>query len=290
MVSGPTLRVALVGCGHMGSRHAAVIASDPGCELAATVDLVPERARGVSERFGGRAVDRVPDDVDAVVVATPTVTHAEVAGPLLERGVWCLVEKPLAHSRPAAEGLDHERCVVGHIERFNPAVRAAGPLAPRMVEAWRIAPPTGRSGDVDVVLDLMIHDLDLVLGWMSPEAGIAWLDAAGVGVDGIDTASVRLRSTCGLTATLLASRVAGHKQRLVRCYEPGRTTSLDLLAGRAAIEGAEQPLDDPRDALTAQWHAFTGAVRGQQARVPGRAGVRAVALAEQIVDHIWSAR
>ncbi|HHO53900.1 MAG TPA: Gfo/Idh/MocA family oxidoreductase [Deltaproteobacteria bacterium] len=279
------LRIALVGCGRMGQRHAAVIAADPRCTLAITLDRIGERAEQVAERFGARRVDHVPQQIDAVVVATSTTSHGEVAGPLLARGLWCLVEKPLAHSSAVARALASPRCVVGHIERFNPAVRAAGQLSPRVVEARRTAPPTGRSADVDVVLDLMIHDLDLVLGWMAPGATIAWLDAVGVAVQGsaIDTASVRLRSSCGLTASLLASRVAEQRRRQVRCYAPGRYVELDLVSGRATIEGSEHTLDDPRDALTTQWQAFTSAVRGvRPSAAPGEDGLAAVRLAEQI--------
>lgn len=279
------LRIALVGCGSMGRRHAAVIDADPGCTLAVTLDRIPQRAEQVAERFGARTARQVPRQIDAVVVASCTSSHAEVAGPLLARGLWCLVEKPLAHSARAARALASPRCVVGHIERFNPAVRAAGRLEPEAVEARRVAPPTGRSTDVDVILDLMIHDLDLVLGWMAPGATIDWLDAEGSAVRGsaVDTASVRLRSSCGLTASLLASRVARRRQRRVRCFVPGRYTELDLVSGRATVEGAEQPLDDPRDALTTQWQAFTDAVRGARpSAASGEEGLAAVRLAEQI--------
>ncbi|MBX2800957.1 MAG: Gfo/Idh/MocA family oxidoreductase [Myxococcales bacterium] len=280
-----TLRVALVGCGHMGTRHAAVIARDPSCELAVAVDVVPERARRMADTFGGRVADRVPSQVDAVVIATPTTTHADVAEPLLSRGQWCLVEKPLAHSVEAAGALANERCRVGHIERFNPAVRAAGQLRPHMVQGRREAPRTGRSEDVDVVFDLMIHDLDLVLGWMRSDASVSWLDASGVAVRGtqVDTASVRFRSTCGLTASLLASRTAERRRRVVRCYEPGRSTELDLLGGRAFLDGQECRAPDERDALTAQWDAFTAAIGGATEHgVPAAQGLRAVRLAVDV--------
>jgi len=276
------VNVALVGCGHMGARHAAVIASHPQCALVAAIDVRPERAAAIAAATGAEVSQAVPHGVDAVVVATPTTTHAQIAGPLLDQGAWCLVEKPLAHSRPAAQSLDRARCIVGHIERFNPALRAAGSLRPTVVEARRVAPPTGRGGDVDVVLDLMIHDLDLVLGWMAPGAEVAWLDAVGVGPR-IDTASVRLRSTCGLTATLLASRAAGRQERRIECFAPGRTVSLDLLLGTATVSGQTATPRDGRDALTAQWEAFVGKIKGEErGAVAGDTGVGAVALAEQI--------
>ena len=206
--------VAVVGCGHMGARHAAVLARDPRCRLVSCVDILPERARELVSRFGGEASESVPSGVDAVIVATPTLTHEEVAAPLLERGLWCLVEKPLVPTPAAASRLLSPRLVVGHIERFNPAVRAAGVLRPRYLEARREAPPTGRSADIDVVLDLMIHDLDLLLHWCEPGASVEVVDAVGVG-EPVDTASVRLRTSDGLTATLVASRVAAKRARWV---------------------------------------------------------------------------
>ncbi len=281
---GDRLRVAIVGCGVMGERHARTVAADPGVELAVLVDVHAERAAALAARFGGRVEATVPREVDVVVVATPTTTHADVAVGLLARRQWCLVEKPLAHSLEAARALVDPRCRVGHVERFNPAVRAAGPLSPQVVEGRRISPPTGRGLDVDVIFDLMIHDLDLVLAWTG-DADVAWVDAAGV-VHGtaVDTASVRLRTTNGLTASLVASRVAAERQRVLHCYEPGRCTRLDLLAG-VAVRGTERlPATDPRDALRCQWDGFTAAARGERGAsgAEGADGIRAVELAERI--------
>jgi predicted dehydrogenase len=285
------IRVALVGCGAMGARHARVISADPGAELAAVVDIVPERAARIAQAYGTRPASSVPREIDAVVVATPTTTHVHVAGDLLARGLWCLVEKPLAEGSSAAKSLGSARCAVGHVERFNPAVRAAGAVRPQVVEARRISPPTGRGEDVDVVVDLMIHDLDLVLGWARPGAEVAWVDAAGVRsprTGALDVASVRLRTTCGMTATLLASRVAERRQRMLCCYEPGRSTVLDLLAGRARRNGADLEPPDSRDGLTAQWQGFTAAVRGG-APPPGiGAGIRALEVAERVKDVVRS--
>ena len=282
--------VAIVGCGHMGARHASVVARDPNCRLAFCVDIVPDRARVLTQRFGGRALEQVPEGVDAVVVATPTTSHCAVSGPLLQRGLWCLVEKPLADSAVKAATLGSPRLVVGHVERFNPAIRAAGSMRPRYVEARREAPPTGRSEDIDVVLDLMIHDLDLVLHWAEPGATIEVVDAVGIG-DPVDTASVRLRTSDGLTATLVASRVAAERARWIHAFEPGRYTTLDMLAGTAHRGGVALSGDDDRDALTAQWDAFrdavTGVDGGQVPMVGGTAGIRAVHLAEQICQKIW---
>ena len=266
----------------MGARHAAVVDRDSQCRLVACVDIVADRARSLGDRFGSRAAECVPDGIDAVVVATPTSTHAEVATPLLERGLWCLVEKPLAPTPDVAQRMASERLVVGHIERFNPAVRAAGQLRPRYLEVRREAPPTGRSADIDVVLDLMIHDLDLILHWSEPGATVEVVDAVGVG-DPADTASARIRTSDGLTATLVASRVAAKRARWIHVFEVGRYTTLDLLVGQAHRHGRPLPLDDSRDALTAQWDAFRDTLSGQrEASARSGAGIRAVALAAQI--------
>jgi predicted dehydrogenase len=286
--AGERLRVAVVGCGAMGARHARTIAADLGAELAVVVDVVPERAAALAAAHGCRAEAVVPHEVDAVVIATPTTTHADVGTPLLARRLWCLVEKPLAHSLEAARALRDSRCRVGHVERFNPAIRAAGAMSPVVVEGRRIAPPTGRGLDVDVILDLMIHDLDLVLAWARDDE-VSWVDAAGV-MHGrhVDTASVRLRTTGGLTASLVASRVAAERQRVLHCYEPGRCTRLDLLTG-VAVRGVERLVGtDARDALSCQWAGFAAAARGEGG-APGAEvedGLRAVELAERVLAEI----
>lgn len=259
----------------MGTRHAAVIARDLGCELV-TVDVLAERSAALADRFGGRAADRVPDGIDIAVIATPTTTHADLAAPLLARGVWCLVEKPLADTPAAARRLEHRRCAVGHVERFNPALRAATVTGPRNIDARRIAPPTGRSLDTDVVLDLMIHDLDLILGWAAPGSEVGWIDAAGTA----DTAIVRLRTTCGISASLVASRAADRRERVIRCDDGAGSTVLDLLAGRAFRNGVALENRDPRDALTCQWDTFVAAVRSDGPVADS--GIRAVELADRI--------
>ncbi len=263
----------------MGRRHAATVARDPGARLAVTVDIVHDRAEALAREYGARAASEVPATVDVAIVATPTRTHAEVAAPLLARGVHCLVEKPLAPTVAAARDLAHERCFVGHVERFNPALVEAGPLSPQVVVGRRVAPPTGRGGDVDVVLDLMIHDLDLLLHWGGDEH---WqvVDAKGIaGAGQVDTAAVQLRSDGGRTASLVASRVATSRERILQCYEPGRYTRLDLVHGTChqLPPRAAAPPSAARDALGAQWAAFRSALA-----TPSHAGLRAVQLAEAI--------
>ncbi|MEZ4650635.1 MAG: Gfo/Idh/MocA family oxidoreductase [Candidatus Eisenbacteria bacterium] len=176
---------------------------------------------------------------EAVSVATPTVTHEEVVLFCLERGLHVLVEKPIAHSVPAAERMNSAAreagrvLAVGHVERFSPAFQAARHelAAPRYVEAHRLAPFVPRSLDVDVVLDLMIHDLDLTLALVPSE--VEAVDAAGVPVltDGADIATARIRFRDGTIANLTASRVSRDKVRKIRFFGRGRYHSLDLLRG-----------------------------------------------------------
>ena len=156
-------------------------------------------------------------------------------------------------------------------------------MAPTVIEARRVGPPTGRGMDVDVVFDLMIHDLDLVLRWAGATAEVSWIDATGVGTDRTrpDTASVRLRTTTGITASLLASRVSDQRQRVVRCYEPARNTVLDLAAGTAERNGKPLPVA-ANDALTTQWDQFAGAIRGHRVLPDAADAVRAVEVAQRI--------
>lgn len=171
------IRAAVVGVGYLGRFHAEKYASEPGVELVAVVDHDLERAREVAERHGCRALADLAElsaldtPVDCASVATPTATHAEVGLALLDRGVDVLVEKPIAATLEEARGLVERAAVrgrilqVGHLERFNPAFRALGEILthPRFLECHRLAPFVDRGSDVDVVLDLMIHDIDIVL-------------------------------------------------------------------------------------------------------------------------------
>ncbi|MBW1878828.1 MAG: Gfo/Idh/MocA family oxidoreductase [Deltaproteobacteria bacterium] len=277
------VEVAVIGCGRMGVHHARVIAHHPKCRLVAVVDAVEAHARAVAIRHGAEARPDVPEGVEAVVVATPTITHAAVALGHLSAGRWCLVEKPLTASASEAATLNHPRLVMGHVERFNPAIRAAGTLKPRFVTSRRLVPFEARSADVCVVKDLMVHDLDLLLHWSEGE--VERVDAMGVAVrtEDIDVASVQLRTTDGMQAHLFASRVAEVPERLTRVYEEERTTDLDLLARTACRGTTVMPSADDRDGLTAQWDAFVDAVCGTgPVAVTARDGWRSVALAERI--------
>jgi predicted dehydrogenase len=177
-----TLRVAVLGAGRMGRHHARVYSTLAHCRLLAVVDKDLDRARAVAAEFGGRAlstIGKLPDDLDAVSVAVPTVFHAEVAIPLLERGIPVLVEKPLAPDTQSAARLleasrrNHCLLQVGHSERFNPVVQAMlrMEVKPRFIETQRVSPFTFRSADIGVVFDMMIHDIDIILHLVKESAG-----------------------------------------------------------------------------------------------------------------------
>ncbi len=280
--------VALVGCGHMGRLHARTIAQAPGTRLVAVCDRHSDRAEALAQMSGARAVDEVPSEVDAVVIATPTASHLTVAAPLLERKQWCLVEKPVVSSSSAFEGLDpdHPQLFVGHVERFNPAVRVVGRMRAQVTEMQRLARPSGRNQGVCVVRDLMIHDLDLLL-WWSDASGVPEIqfvsgqrDAQGV----CNHLEVALSFADDRQALLMASRVAEAPARHIRCRGSQTVVELDLLNGKASRGAESLKAIDQQDGLSAQWRAFTTAVNGKPTQVArGRDGLRALKLAERVV-------
>lgn len=233
------LRVAVVGVGHLGSIHARILSQSPLAELACVVDADAERAGKLGAELGCSALHALADlprDLDAAIVAVPTVAHADVASVLLERGVACLVEKPLAATLADADRIlaaaqrGRARLAVGHVERFQPGVRKLRELAlaPRFIECHRLAPFSFRSTDVGVVHDLMIHDLDLVLDLV--DAPLEWIDAAGGAIltETEDIASVRLVFKNGARANVTASRASLQPMRRLRLFSPEAYVSLDL--------------------------------------------------------------
>ena len=268
------------------------------------------RAREVAERHGAEALGdatELPADLDAATVAVPTVDHARVASPLLERGLAVLVEKPIAASLAEAEGLVAlaERrgaiLAVGHTERFNPVVRAAaGRLrAPRFVEAHRLGSFSARSTDIDVVLDLMIHDLDVVLSLVGRP--IEAVDAVGVNAltDKIDIANARIRFDNGCVANLTASRISTEKVRKLRVFETDAYLSLDYARQEGTVYSLARAAAGPpaivrsllevrsEEPLQAELRAFTDRVRGDEAPiVSGAEGLRALRAALQVLERM----
>lgn len=304
------IRVGVVGTGALGQHHARVYASTPGARFVGAFDQQVARGREVAERHGGQGFGSLPEllaECDAVSVAVPTVDHLAVARAALEAGCDVLVEKPLAASLAEADALiaaaeSAGRILqVGHIERFNPAADLlfrGG--APRFVEVHRLAPFTPRSLDIDVVLDLMIHDLDIVLALDGSEA--IQVDAVGVPVltPKVDIANARLRFASGLIANLTASRVSAEKVRKFRVFLPKTYVSADFVGREAVIyrlndrngqpdievERASAPNEEP---LARQLAAFVEAVSSRTPPVvSGRDGRRALALAETILERIRS--
>lgn len=248
------IRTAVVGAGRMGAIHARVCHDLPGCRLVAIVDSDPERARALAGPFGCRACtscEEILDQVDAVTLSAPTVTHLSLARTFLRRRIPVLVEKPLAASvsegrRIVALARQFDTVVaVGHSERCNPAVQAMRRLAvePRFIETYRVSPFPFRSMDVSVVLDVMIHDIDIVLSLVG--SPLKRVDAVGAGVVGAeeDLCSARLVFANGCVANLTASRLALRTERWIRVFTRQAYLSVDYLKKTGSVVRAQAHQD-----------------------------------------------
>ncbi len=238
-MSDKKLRVAVIGVGHLGRFHAKIYAENPLAQLVGVVDASLERAKSIAAEANTQAFARVedlPEDIDCVSIAVPTVFHADVAVPQLLLGRSCLIEKPLAGTLVDADRIlaaakqGKAQVAVGHVERFQPGlkrVRELG-LRPMFIECHRLAPFSFRSMDIGVVHDLMIHDLDLVLDMVDSE--VVSLDAAGGAIltDNEDVASVRLVFKNGARANVTASRASLQPMRRFRMFSKESYVSLDF--------------------------------------------------------------
>ena len=233
-----SIRLGVIGTGSMGKNHARIFASLPDAQFTAVLDERAEVAAEIAAQHGARAfaqLDAFADAIDAATVATPTVTHFSIAKALLERGKHVLVEKPFTETPEQARelcDLAQQRGLVlqvGHIERFNPVLSALESrlTRPRFIEATRLSPYPGRSLDVGVVLDVMIHDLEIILHLV--RSPVAQTDAVGVSVlsKREDIANVRLRFENGCVANITASRISQDKLRKVRVFQQDAYLSLD---------------------------------------------------------------
>lgn len=317
-----TLRVGVIGVGSLGFHHARILRDVAGVEMAGVHDASPERAAHVAGELGVRgfsSLDALLGSVDAAVVAVPTTSHAEVALQAIERGVHLLIEKPIAHTLEEADAIvaaaDRAGVVVatGHVERFNGALRACEQYLdePRFVESHRLAPFNPRGTDVAVVLDLMIHDIDLVLGLVG--RGVETLDAVGVPVltPSVDIANARIVFENGAVANITASRVSFERMRKVRFFQRSGYISLDLAKGTGEFlrlkRGATLPegdvsllsianivervelAGDGMEPLRAELEAFVAAVQGRGPLVvSGADGREALAVALRIMTSIES--
>jgi predicted dehydrogenase len=320
--------MAVVGVGHLGKEHARILAGLPQVELVGVVDVNRAQAEAVARRCCTRAYgDYEPllNEVDAAVIVVPTTHHHAIASEFLRRGTPLLVEKPLAINLQQAEDLvglakRHGTLLqVGHIERFNPAFEefAQQPLQPRLVECERLGPFTGRSTDIGAVLDLMIHDLDLLLALV--RAPVSTVEAAGIALFGgcEDVANARLTFANGCVANLTASRASPLALRRMRVWAQEGFAALDFANRHLTLiqppqqhrpigPGANQvPADwfgrymqvveldrNEGDQLTRELLEFLRSVQtGAPPRVTGVEGYNALALATRILEkvrsHVW---
>ena len=308
-----TLRVAVIGVGHLGKHHARILSALPGVELVAVVDTNRPRAEEIAAAHRTRPLFDARDldgQVDAVTIAVPTAIHRDIARPFLDAGIAALVEKPLARSLAeaddliAAAGRSRAVLAVGHTERFNPAVAAARRFLsdPRFIEVHRLGTFPERSLDIDVVFDLMIHDLDVVLSLVASD--LEAVDAVGVPVltSRVDIANARLRFANGCIANLTASRISRDRVRKIRFFQPSAYVSIDYAAQKLeiyrldtgsgpapSIHGGDVEVEND-EPLRLELADFADAVGSRRPpRVTGEQGRRALEVATEITDRIGAA-
>ncbi|HUP88261.1 MAG TPA: Gfo/Idh/MocA family oxidoreductase [Longimicrobiales bacterium] len=315
------IRVGVIGVGSLGYHHARISREVGGAKMAGIFDSDSTRLSKVAKELEVRAFDDVDDlldNVDACVIAVPTTAHEEVACKAVRRGIHTLIEKPIAPTIEAADRILQAAqqggaiVQIGHVERFNAALRACEPYldSPMFVECHRLAPFNPRGTDVAVVLDLMIHDLDLVLSLM--KRPVTAIGAVGVPVltSSPDIANARLEFEGGGVANLTASRVSLERMRKIRLFQRSGYISIDLSNGTGSFlrvkKGIEwepgmpfpaERLDeiveritlqgDEREPLRAELENFVGALRGEvEVAVTGHEGRDALAVALEIIGRI----
>jgi predicted dehydrogenase len=306
------IRAAVIGVGYLGRFHAQKYAQAPDCELLAVVDSRSQAREAVAAELKTRALADYASllgEVEAVSVVTPTPAHFAIAREFLAAGAHVLVEKPITETPAEARELielaaRQQRILqVGHLERFNAAILAAEPYlkSPNFVECHRLAPYRERGTDVNVVLDLMIHDIDIVETIVA--APIVSIDAVGTPVfsEEIDIANARIRFENGCVANATASRVSMKTERKLRIFEDDAYLSLDLQQKILTVIKKRLPTDgpgplpvtieeqslEPGDALKAEIDSFLACIREQRAPVvPGEAGLRALETAMRITEQV----
>jgi predicted dehydrogenase len=303
------LRVGVVGVGHIGKNHARLYAELPNADFAAIYDTDGGKAEQLAAEFGVTRATSLEDfasRIDAASVATPTPTHFDVAAQLLERGKHLLIEKPIAenpaHATELAQRAAAQQLVlqVGHVERFNPVLSALESrlTRPRFIEAHRLSPYPNRSTDIGVVLDLMIHDLEIILHLV--RSPVQTIDAVGVPVlsRGEDIANARLRFDDGCVANITSSRISPERMRKIRVFQEDAYLSLDYqnqsgeIYRRSAsgIEREEVEIER-EEPLKQQLASFIEcAATGRAPRVSGFQATAALELAVEITKRIDSAR
>jgi predicted dehydrogenase len=295
------VKVGVAGVGHMGKEHARIYAESKGAELVGVHDSNPDTAKKIAEKCRTRAFSSLEEMVEAVEAAsivTPTTTHLAIAAPFLKKGKHVLVEKPIAMDTAEARELVNladqhgAKLAVGHVERFNPVLAALEERLgrPRFIEAHRLSPYPGRSTDIGVVMDLMIHDLEIILHLV--RSPVTSVDAVGVPVlsKGEDIANARIRFANGCVANLTTSRISPEKLRKIRVFQDDAYLSLDYmkqegeiykrLDGKITRDKIPVMKGEP---LKNQLEEFLDNVRqGTDPRVGGSHGFEALKLASQI--------
>jgi predicted dehydrogenase len=301
------MKAAVIGVGHLGKHHARILSTLPGVSLAGVVDVNQERAAQIASQYHTQPFSTIGalGKLDLAVIAVPTESHAAIALPLIEAGVHTLVEKPVTQTVSEADTLIAAArragvvLAVGHSERFNPAVAAARPHIndPRFIEVHRLGTTPERSLDIDVVLDLMIHDLDLILSIVKSE--VESVEAVGVPVltPRVDIANARVRFRNGCIANLTASRISREAVRKIRFFQRDAYVSIDTGArdvemwsvvpqpGAAPKIGGGKLSVAAQEPLRNELEDFVAAIRERRPpAVTGEEGRAALALAVRIVE------
>jgi len=306
-------RIAVIGVGHLGQHHARIVHNLKNAQLVAVVDTDPLRGNEIARQLGVphfTTLEEVQSPLDAVSIATPTISHSEIASAALERGCHVFIEKPITRTVEEARALidlaeNKGRIIqVGHIERFNSAVLDLKKFLdnPLFIECHRLGPFAPRVKDIGVVKDLMIHDLDLILSLVESEV----LSVEAVGIPVLtrfeDIANARLRFANGCIANLTCSRVTPEQMRKIRFFQSDAYLSLDYQLQQLQIyrkipaqDGSPPSIDrqilqmEKGNALERELEAFVGAIlNGTPPVVTGRDGMKALALAQEISDQIHS--
>lgn len=320
------LKVGVVGVGHLGRHHARIFAGIENCQLIGVYDKVTERAKEIANQYNVKAYENYEEmlsDADAVDIAATTTWHYDLAKPALEKGCHVFLEKPITSTKEQADELlkiaqeKNLKIQVGHIERFNPVImEVANDIKnPMFIESHRLAPFNPRGSDVPVVLDLMIHDIDLIMSFIP--CGIKEIRASGVGIltPSIDIANARLEFENGAIANVTASRISMKRERKIRFFQKEAYISVDfqnkkvnllkksaniyallpqIMAGKTDFNPEDlvdiQEINAPeggKDALTMELESFVNAIiNNQRPVVDGLDGTRALEVALKIMDII----
>jgi len=320
------LKIGIIGTGHLGKFHIKVLKQIENCEICGIYDLNKEKAEEAAKEFEVKAystIEELISNVEAVSIASSTTSHFDTAKQCIESGIHCFIEKPITATIPQAEELiatskgKKTKIQVGHIERFNPALLSAEKYLnnPLFIQSDRLAQFNPRGADVAVVLDLMIHDIDIILSLIKSD--VSKIEASGIAVvsDSIDIANARIEFNNGAVANVTASRISQKKMRKMRLFQKDAYISVDFNSGQSEIIRLlpiEQKLDSPHmsfgeigigdkkkkiifeqpdliqvNALKYELEAFVNAILNDTVPpVTGEAGLKALKVAESIIKKI----